>query len=74
MEVSGIMSERLVPGYAETSTRKRPTDPETVIVGHEEVAQAVCQGASVCRAHTTAGWLRFKVRGKKRYYFQYRPW
>lgn len=62
---------RLEPGYAETSTRKHPVEPETVVVGQYECSQAVCQGDAVIDGKV--GWLRFKIPGERRYFFQYRP-
>jgi hypothetical protein len=64
---------KLLAGYAETSTRKHPREPETVIVGQAEIDACVCQGA---HAHPdgNGGWLRFKVRGRSRYYFQVQPY
>lgn len=64
---------KLEPGYAETSTQKHPAEPETVVVGPSEIDRAVCQGAHR-HPDGNPGWLRFKVRGQKRYYFQLRPW
>jgi hypothetical protein len=64
------MSERkLRPGYAETSSKPNPTQPEQVMVTAAECEQAVCQGEF---DHPTGwrGWLRFKIRNQKRYYFQ----
>ena len=72
MTAQCLENERLVPGYAETSTRKYPTEPDTEIVGDEEIANAVCQGRHPHPDGST-GWLRFKIRGKCRYYFQNRP-
>lgn len=63
---------KLMPGYAETSTRIRPVAPDTIIVGKDECDKAVCRGAAIIDGN--AGWLRFSVPGKRRYYFQYRPW
>lgn len=63
---------QLLPGYAETSTRRRPKEPETVIVGTEECEQARYVGAALISG--SLAWLAFKVPNKKRYYFQYRPW
>jgi hypothetical protein len=61
------------PGYAETATRKYPKEPEIVVVGEKEIAKAVCQGAH-CHPDGNIGWLRFKIPGKRRYYFQLHPW
>ena len=66
-------SLKLLPGYAETSTRKYPKEPEIVIVTESDCAGAVCQGAHI-HPDGNGGWLRFKVKGKKRYFFQLRPY
>lgn len=67
------LPNQLLPGYAETSTRKRPREPTIVVVGSEEIASTVCQGAHI-HPDGNGGWLRFKVKGKKRYYFQLQPY
>ena len=61
---------KMQPGYAETSTRKYPVNPETVIVSQTDCDKVVCQGAHYLDGRLD--WLRFKVKGEKRYYFQLR--
>ena len=67
-----FINYKLESGYAETSTKRHPVEPETVIVGEDEVRQARCVGAAIIDG--SSAWLAFKTPGKKRYYFQYRPW
>jgi hypothetical protein len=73
MPISKTLSEyKLLLGYAETSTKRRPVCPETVIVGAEECKAARCVGLALIDG--SSAWLAFKVKGQRRYYFQYRPW
>lgn len=65
-------SYKLEKGYAETSTRRHPREPETVVVGDAEVSQARCVGSAIIDG--SSAWLAFKMPGKRRYYFQHRPW
>lgn len=65
--------EKLLPGYAETSTRRNPKEPDIVIVTESDCKNAVCLGAFL-HPDGRGGWLRFKIRGKRRYYFQHRPY
>ena len=67
-----MSSYKLLPGYAETSTRRHPKEPTIVIVGESECRNAHCVGSAYIDGN--AGWLAFKVKGQRRYYFQYRPW
>ena len=62
---------KLQPGYAETSSKPFPKEPSTVIVGEEEIANAVHDGQHFHR-DGNPNWQRFKVKGKRRYYFQLR--
>jgi hypothetical protein len=64
---------KLRPGYAETSTRKYPVEPELIIVGRTECDLAQCQGS---HPHPSGegGWLRFKLPDVRRYYFQHVPY
>jgi hypothetical protein len=64
---------KLKSGYAETSTCKRPREAEIVVVGEAEIASVRCEGAHL-HYSGEGGWLRFKVRGKSRYYFQHQPY
>lgn len=63
---------RLLPGYAETSTRRRPRSPETIVLGTEDISKARCVGEATIDGR--AGWLAFKIPGKRRYFFQFRAW
>ncbi len=63
---------KLMPGYAETSTHRRPKEPTTVIVGQDEVNRARCVGSAYING--SCAWLAFKMPKQRRYYFQYRPW
>lgn len=66
---------KLLPGYALTSTKKHPKEPDTVIVGEDECSQARCVGACYLTNEThSLQWVGFKIPSKNRYYFQYRPW
>jgi hypothetical protein len=67
-----LADRKLLPGYAMTSTRRRPKEPELVVVGSQECALAHCVGAVLIDGRSD--WLAFKVRGQRRYYFQQRPW
>jgi hypothetical protein len=70
--MSWLDEQRLLPGYAETSTRRRPRCPETIVLSDEVVRRARCVGPAVIDG--SSAWLAFKVPGERRYYFQYRPW
>jgi hypothetical protein len=70
--MKAFANNKLLPGYAETSTRRRPIRPETVIVGEEECNAARCVGPAMIDG--SIAWLAFKIKGQRRYYFQYRPW
>ena len=63
---------KLMPGYAETSTRKYPVNPDTVILTQAEIDGAVCQGCATIDGNPI--WISFKLRGQRRYFFQLRPW
>lgn len=63
---------KLIPGYAETSTRRHPVCPETVVVGERECSRARCLGAATIDGR--AAWLVFRIPGERRFYFQHRPW
>ena len=63
---------KLLPGYAEQSTRRNPRCPETVVVGEDEIASTRCVGQAFI--DNNIGWLAFKVKGKRQYFFQFRPW
>lgn len=67
-----LQHEKLLSGYAETSTRRNPRQPETVIVGDTEIANCRCVGSAYIDGR--CGWLAFRDRRTGRYYFQYRPW
>jgi hypothetical protein len=67
-----LADHKLKPGYAQQSSRRRPRQPETVVVGSDECTLAKCVGSAVIDGR--AGWLAFKIPGKRRYYFQYCPW
>ncbi len=70
-----FVTYKMLPGYAETSTRRNPREPETVIVGEDECSRARCLGdAYLPNAYPESGWLCFKIPGERRYFFQYRPW
>ena len=66
-----LSDERLEPGYAMTSTRRHPREPETVIVPEDAVKGARCIGRA--KIDDNSLWLCFKVPGERRYWFQYRP-
>lgn len=70
--MNALANYKLEPGYAETSTRRRPKEPTTIVVGEKEIALAKCVGSAIIDGRV--GWLAFKIKGKRRYYFQYRPW
>lgn len=63
---------KLLPGYAEQSSKRNPKEPETVIVGEKECAAARCVGSAMI--YGRLDWLVFKIPGKRRYYFQIRTW
>ena len=58
-------SNGLQPGYAETSTRRYPREPETVVVGSKEIAAARYVGVTSRDGHE---WYTF--RAGRRFYFQ----
>lgn len=60
---------KMIPGYAYTSTKAFPVNPDTVIVGTDEVGSAYAQGNHWFRGEG-ATYVRFKVKGQRRYYFQ----
>jgi hypothetical protein len=62
---------RLETGYAETSSRKYPREPETVVVGETEVNAARYVGEQI---RDCQHWNVFKIPNRKRYYFQIRLW
>lgn len=61
-------SPTLQPGYAETSTRRNPREPQTVIVGTEECANSRYVGTA--RIHGT--WFSAFRSRSGRYYLQVR--
>jgi hypothetical protein len=63
---------KLLPGYAETATRKHPRSTETIVLGDQEIAQARYVGPVMLNGRL--GWLAWKLPGRNRYYFQFRPW
>jgi hypothetical protein len=67
-----LLDYKLLDGYAYKSSKRRPIDPETVVVGEEEIAACRCVGTAMIDGLAT--YLAFKVRGRKTYYFQNRPW
>ena len=69
--MTALASYKLLPGYAETSTRRHPLEPTTVIVGRDECERARCVGTAFIDGR--ADWLAFKIPGERRYYFQCCP-
>jgi hypothetical protein len=63
---------KLAPGYAETSTRRRPVNPETVIVSDDDVKQ--CRFVGEAMIDGRLGWMAFRHPKTRRYFFQFRPW
>lgn len=61
-------------GYADTSSRRHPREPETVIVGDDEVRQSRFVGYAYISNYPNGRAAAFKVRGKKRYFFQADCW
>ncbi len=57
---------KLLPGYAEKSSRRWPKEPETVVLGDEEIANAKFVGCA--RIDGRHGWLCFRL--GRTYYFQ----
>jgi hypothetical protein len=60
----------LQSGYAETSTKRYPRQPETVVVGESECATARFLGFHHNHAEPISDWAVFKSPGKRRYWFQ----
>jgi hypothetical protein len=58
----------LKPGYAESSTRRFPIAPTTVVVGEEECGRARFVGP--VRIDGNPGWNAFRDPQTRRYYFQ----
>lgn len=67
-----LANYKLLPGYAESSTRRHPKEPTLVIVGKEECDKARCVGSALIDG--SLAWLAFKIPGQRKYFFQYRPW
>ena len=63
---------KLESGYAESSSRRYPREPKTVVVGSTEIGRSIFQGEAIIDGR--AGWLCWRDPVAKRYYFQYRPW
>lgn len=69
---STLSHEKLRPGYAETSTKRNPKCPTTIILSDDVIKKAVCIGTAMIDG--MLDWLVFKIPGQRRYYFQFRPW
>ncbi len=69
--MSDFKDRRLVYGYADTSTRKYPKEPETIILGQDVIEKARCVGF---QSEPIGRWFIFKVPNVKRYYFQLQQW
>jgi hypothetical protein len=76
MKLSAKAFPTLESGYAESSTRRHPREPETVIVGESEIREARYIGSAYING--SCAWQCWRVPAKPgrpgRYYFQYRPW
>jgi hypothetical protein len=59
--------KRLRNGYAYTSSRRYPRDPETIVLGDKEVRDARYVGVAKIDGCKVSA---FRVKGERRFYFQ----
>lgn len=58
---------KLNPGYAFSSSKRFPIDPETVVLGDEEIKKAIFIGSAVIDGSKHAA---FWIPGTRQYFFQ----